>query len=279
MEDTHEVTKSSTSWTLRGMTLDKACNVQSFIGCSPSLMSFGRLLLISAYRVFKNSQCHFSLSALSVIKAFLCAHDFILFHSTSKPHLTEIISSYKDQDLKRNRTEILSSFSISHGAVVKSKVASFCFFKCRCLTLTRSTQVSEPYPHAASSLTDGVSGSTASWSLWITNKDKHRFIWCLLRYVRSHITQSCRYPCREIEDSMNQKAEKGLETWRIQVSSWGWNKHRFIKKQKQACNWPKVKRIIEEHIHKPSRHPKDLSKAFSFDMPFHPLIVRLFFLV
>lgn len=197
------------------MTLDKACNVQSFIGCSPSLMSFGRLLLISAYRVFKNSQCHFSLSALSVIIAFLCAHDFILFHSTSKPHLTEIISSCKDQDLekKKNRKEILSPilscFSISHGAVVKRKVASFCLFKRRCLTLTRSTQVSEPYPHAATSLTDGVSGSTASWSLWITNKDKHRFIWCLLRYVRSHITQSCRYPCREIEDSMNQKAEKG----------------------------------------------------------------------
>lgn len=245
MEDTHEVTKSSTSWTLRGMTLDKACNVQSFIGCSPSLMSFGRLLLISAYRVFKNSQCHFSLSALSVIKAFLCAHDFILFHSTSKPHLTEIISSCKDQDLKRNRTEILSSSSISHGAVVKSKVASFCFFKCRCLTLTRSTQVSEPYPHAATSLTDGVSGSTASWSLWITNKDKHRFIWCLLRYVRSHITQSCRYPCREIEDSMNQKAEKGLETWRIQVSSWGWNKHRFIKNKSRLATGQKWNGLLK----------------------------------
>lgn len=131
-------------------------------------------------------------------------------------------------------------------------------------------------PTAATSLTDGVSGSTASWSLWITNKDKHRFIWCLLRYVRSHITQSCRYPCREIEDSMNQKAEKGLETWRIQVSSWSWNKQ-IYKKQKQACNWPKVKRITEEHIHKPSPHPKDLSKAFSFDTPFHPLIVRLCF--
>lgn len=191
------------------MTLDKACNVQSFIGCSPSLMSFGRLLLISAYQVFKNSQCHFSLSALSVIIALLCAHDILqvnhIWLKSSHPVKTRI--------WKKNRKEILSpilsSFSISHGAVVKRKVASFCLFKRRCLTLTRSTQVSEPYPHAATSLTDGVSGSTASWSLWITNKDKHRFIWCLLRYVRSHITQSCRYPCREIEDSMNQKAEKG----------------------------------------------------------------------
>lgn len=56
----------------------------------------------------------------------------------------------------------------------------------------------------------------ASWSLWITNKDKHRFIWCLLRYVRSNITQSCRYPCRGIWDS---EAET---EWRIHVDDWGW---------------------------------------------------------
>lgn len=84
-------------------------------------------------------------------------------------------------------------------------------------------------PRAAVSLTNGVSGSTASWSLWITNKDKHRFIWCLLRYARSHITQSCRYPCREIWDSVNGKAENRQETRRIPVSSWGWNKVQVLK--------------------------------------------------
>ena len=52
-----------------------------------------------------------------------------------------------------------------------------------------------------------LGGAQLPRSLWITNKDKHRFIWCLPRYVRSNITQSCRYPCCGIKDSVNQEDE------------------------------------------------------------------------
>lgn len=67
--------------------------------------------------------------------------------------------------------------------------------------------IDQPYPWSAMSSTDSVRQSTASWNLWITNKDNHRFIWCLPRYVRSNITQSCRYPCCRIKDSVNHEAE------------------------------------------------------------------------
>lgn len=73
----------------------------------------------------------------------------------------------KDQSLKKYMFKLLlslhtkSDFSIPHAAAKKQTVTLPYAFSLQ----VRTSAVSEPYPCSVMSVTDGVWGSTASWSL------------------------------------------------------------------------------------------------------------------